>query len=546
MIPASMNRPGLLFWAWLLPGLLAACQPSPSLDASPNIIVILADDMGYSDLGCTGAEIPTPHLDRLAREGHLMTEFYNAARCCPSRAALMAGVYPHQAGMGDMVEGRLWHDSTFLSAYQGWLNTEIPTLAEALKDHGYQTLLSGKWHLGNDEPYWPDNRGFERTFAMLHGAGNYFNLKPWISEDQFMRLHLDKVPYEPGENFYMTTAITDHALAFMEERDASKPFFLYLSYTAPHWPLHALPEDIDRFRGSYLEGWHELRRRRFERMKELGILDPTAELSPAYERSPELTPHWDTLSAAAKETWDLRMAVYAAQVYRMDQDIGRVLQHLEDQQELDNTLILFLSDNGATHSSIYRATSWVVDRSGPIGSAASFDAYGGRWGNMSNVPFRLFKHWTTEGGIKTPLIIHWPDGLAGTAPLPAYGHIIDLMPTCLRAAGLSAEVLLTTYPHLEGINLFEGPSSAQDERMLFWEHQDHWAVRQGPWKLVYTHEQGSHPAPRLFHLQDDPAELHDLKEQHPGRYKRLHAAYQQWAKEVGVLPFDSLILARDL
>lgn len=532
-------------------GLALACKPKPETNQEsaldqPNIILILADDMGYSDLSCTGGEIPTPHLDRLAADGILMANFYNASRCCPTRASLMTGLYPHQAGMGDMVEGRLWHDSTFLPAYQGWIDQEATTLAEALQQVNYHTYISGKWHLGNDTAAWPDHRGFEHTFTMLHGAGNYFNLEPWISEDQFMRLHLDQEPYQPEEDFYMTTAVTDHALNFIKSGSMDQPFFLYLSYTAPHWPLHARPEDINKFKGNYLEGWTKIRQQRFQNMIGLGLLPSDTELSEPYYKNPNQ--NWDQLSSEDKELWDLRMAIYAAQIYRMDQDIGRLVSFLEQRGQLDNTLIMFLSDNGATQAGIYQATSWVADRSGPIGSANSFDSYGGGWANASNVPYRLFKHWTTEGGIKTPFILHWPDRVRESKIVREYGHIIDIMPTCLAAAGMEADqISIISAKPMEGIDLLQTIEKPLDtERPLFWEHQGHWAVRKGHWKLVYTDYKDQISEAALYNLENDPAEVNDVKQSNPEKARELQQLYQQWADRVGVVPFDSLILARGI
>lgn len=537
-----MNRKFYSIFAAL--SLFFSCAPTEDKPDPPNIILILADDMGYSDLGCTGAEIPTPNLDRLAANGLMMPNFYNAARCCPSRASLLTGLYSHQAGMGDMVEGRLWKDSTFLQSYQGWLDEDATTLAEALKAADYQTLFSGKWHIGNEEPHWPDNRGFDRTFAMLHGASNFFNMEPWISEDQFMRLHLDGEIYHPGDDFYMTNAITDHAIDFMQDAAQEKPFFLYLSYTAPHWPLHALPEDIEKFRGKYMQGWHQVREERFKQMKELGIIPAEMELSPEFFSDPMTTPQWDTLSQADKETWDLRMAVYAAQMYRMDQGIGKVISYLENAGKLDNTIIMFLSDNGATNAGIYRATSWIADRSGPIGSENSFDSYGARWANASNVPYRLFKHWTAEGGIKTPFIMHWPARIKPETVITNYGHLIDIMPTCLKAAGVP-NATIRDY-NLEGVDLLVPKFEEDTSRVIYWEHQGNWAVRKGPWKLMSVVYKKEPAEVGLYNLEQDPAELHDLKNEFPEKTKELHGLYKTWAERVAVMPFDSLILARPI
>jgi len=522
-------------------------------DERPNIIVIMADDMGYSDLGCMGSEIPTPNIDHLASQGILMTHFYNAARCCPTRASLLTGLYPHQAGMGDMVEGRLLPDSSFLPSYQGWLGNDCVTLAEVLKMGGHETFISGKWHVGNALEHWPDRRGFDRSFALIHGASNYFNLDPWIRKGQPIILSLDGENYTPGPDFYMTEAFTDHAIRFIEERNMDHPFFLYLAYTAPHWPLQALEEDIKRFEGAYEEGWTVLRQQRFQGLREKGIIGEDTDLTPAFFQSPMLTPAWDTLSEAARVDWQRRMEVYAAMMYRMDLGIGKVLKKLEKSGSLDNTLILFLSDNGATQASIHLATSWYADRSGPIGSAKSFDSQGPRWANANNTPFKLFKSWTTEGGIATPFIACWPKGLESGRIVDTPGHIIDLMPTLIHLAGVD-------YPEkyggqdiqaMEGIDLLptcrgEGKDNS---RMLFWEHHGHWAVRKGDYKLLFTKRAPGIPQDgqlELFDLGEDRSESMDIKDQYPAMVDELSDAYESWAERVGVYPWDSLILASDL
>ncbi len=531
----------LLMWI-----ILGSCQATERT-GSPNIIIILADDMGYSDISCFGSEIPTPNIDYLSDQGLTMTHFYNASRCCPTRASLLTGMYPHQAGMGDMVEGRLLKDSTFLSAYQGWLNEKTPTIAELLKEAGYQTFISGKWHVGDAPEYWPDKRGFDRSFSLINGASNYFNLEPWIREDQEIILIKDGKKITTSPDLYMTTAITEHGLDFIRQRDHKKPFFLYLSYTAPHWPLHALPEDITKFEGQYLKGWDRLRNNRFRRLIDLGILDSTTCLTDPFYANPLITPAWDILSGEDQETWGRRMAVYAAQIYRMDLGIGEIIRMLRKEKELENSLIMFLSDNGATNAAIYLAASWAADRSGPIGSANSFDAYGARWANASNTPFKLFKHWTTEGGIATPFIAFWPQKISPRLENRHYAHVIDLLPTCLDAAGLSDGQNL---PEAEGISLLPVflTNGQNPERILFWEHQGSWAVRKGKWKLVHTKKIMGREVSllELFDLEEDRAECHDLSSEYPEIVRELKELYEKWASRAGVVPWDSLILAREL
>ncbi|UCD27315.1 MAG: arylsulfatase, partial [Planctomycetota bacterium] len=383
----------------------------------PNIILIMADDMGFSDIGCYGSEISTPTLDRLASNGLRFTQFYNTARCCPTRAALLTGLYQHQAGIGHMVG-----DYGFPS-YQGYLNHRCVTIAEALKGGGYQTLMSGKWHVGEERPHWPTDRGFDRYYGLISGGSNYFRL------DSNRQMAVDDQPYLPkGEDFYMTDAFSDNAVNFIDEYGREdKPFFLYLAYTAPHWPLHAWPEDIARYRGKYTIGWDELRKRRHKKMIDMGIVDVSWPLTPRDER----VPAWANIPEEKRDMWDLKMAVYAAQIDRMDQGIGKILAKIREIGELDNTLIMFLADNGGCAEIINRGK-----RGAPPGHRDSFTSYEIGWANASNTPFRLYKHWVHEGGISSPLIVHWPIVIKKPNITHQPGHLIDIMATCLDVAGV--------------------------------------------------------------------------------------------------------------
>jgi arylsulfatase len=482
-----------------------------------SFLVILADDMGFSDIGAYGSEIPTPSIDRLAAMGLRFTQFYNAARCCPTRAALLTGLYPHQAGVGHMVADR---DTP---GYRGRLAGGAVTIAEVLRDAGYRTLLSGKWHVGEDRPHWPVDRGFDRSFALVSGASSYFRL------DEGRRMALDAAPFTPPDaDFYMTDAITEHAVRLIAETArGDAPFFLYVAYTAPHWPLHALREDIARHRGKYAGGWDALRRKRHRRMLALGVVRPEWALSPR----PERLPAWETVED--KESWDLRMAVYAAQVERMDRGVGRIVAAIEAAGKLGDTLILFLSDNGASPEVVDRGKSGA-----PAGSPESYLSYGPSWANASNTPFRLGKARVHEGGIATPLVACWPARIqarGGLAHEP--GHVIDILATCLDAAGVS-------YPRerdgrpvtpLEGRSLLpvlEGRGRSGHEA-IFWEHQGNRAVRRGKWKLVALHGKDW----ELYDLEADRTELHDVARERPDLVKELEALYASWAERCGVLPW---------
>ncbi len=518
----------------------------------PNIIVILVDDMGYSDIGPYGSEIRTPTLDRLAAGGARFSQMYNCARCCPTRASLLTGLYPHQAGVGQMV-----NDRGVGPAYQGYLRDDCVTIAEALKPAGYRTLMSGKWHVGG--PYdaqrpdaWrpgtagfptPYTRGFDEHYGTLAGAANYF--------DPYTLIHNDTFIEPTGDDYYYTDAISENACRMIEASVADEtPFFAYVAYTAPHWPLHAFADDIERYRGQYRQGWDALRTGRHEQLKGLGVLDRKWEISPRDESAPP----W--ADAAEKDWQDARMAVYAAQIDRMDQGVGRIVATLERLGQLDDTLILFLSDNGGCAE--FLAEDGHVARYGgltrdgrPIrignrpdiapGDADTYMSYELPWANASNSPFRLFKHWVHEGGIATPLVAHWPARFAGGALHHQTVHVIDIMATCLEAAGAiyPAEHHGRAVTPLEGesfLPLLEGRSWSR-QRPLFWEHEGNRAVRLGPWKLVSQDERGQW---ELYNMDEDRTELHDLGQREPGRLTELQGLYEQWAQRVGVVPWDQL------
>jgi arylsulfatase A-like enzyme len=502
----------------------------------PNILLILADDMGYSDLGCFGSEIKTPNLDRLASEGLQMTRFYNASRSCPSRASLLTGLYQHEAGVGDMV------NNLGVPAYQGYLNHTCVTLAEALKQNGYNTYLSGKWHVGETLENWPVNRGFDHTFGLIGGASNYFKLISYRVNQAPARMALDDKPWSPPDTgFYMTDAIGDFAVRFLgEEAPKPQPFFMYLAFTAPHWPLHALPQDIAKYRGKYMQGWEVMRKQRFERMKELDILDKNTVLSPVDPDSPK----WDNLSQPDKEMWDLRMAVYAAMVDRLDQNVGKVLDKLRQMGELDNTLIIFLSDNGGCHEQIKNRENY-IRTSAETGTPESFDSYEYPWANVSNTPFRLYKHWEHEGGISTPLIAWWPGKIKHhTDKTP--GHIIDIMPTFMEAAQGIYPVeykgnVITPEEGVSLLPLFEGKMITR-KTPLFWEHEGNKAVCDGKWKLVskYNVKEKKFGAWELYDMDTDRSEFHDISAQTPGKVTQLAGEWEAWAKRVGVLSKEEI------
>lgn len=510
---------------------LAQKQKSP-----PNIILIMADDMGYSDIGCFGSEISTPNLDALAKGGLRMTQFYNASRCCPTRASLLTGLYPHQAGVGDMVDPRPF------PSYQGYLNDRCVTIAEAIKTGGYRTFMAGKWHVGTRPQHWPRQRGFDRFFGLIDGASSYFNLTPY-RPNQKLTMALEDEPYIPSNSFYATDAYTDYALKFMTESDGKAPFFLYLAYTAPHWPLHALPADIAKYKGTYKKGWDTLRAERYRRMQALGILDKSTKLSPRDKQVPE----WASLSETEKDGWDEKMAVYAAMIDRMDQNIGRLLKELKESGRDKNTVIFFLSDNGGSHESVQgKFTPEVLAASKkPASDPTSFTAYGYPWANVSNTPFRSFKHWEEEGGISTSFIAYYPGVIKGGSLNHQPAHIVDVMATCLDIAGIRYPTAFKNKPltPLEGLSLLPVFKSEtwKGHDAIFFEHEGHRAVRQKDWKIVSGYQDTTW---HLYNIKNDRTELTDVTATNPEKVNELVRLYHHWAGRVGVMDLKQLAKER--
>jgi arylsulfatase len=505
--------------------------------ARPNIVLIMNDDMGFSDLGCYGSEIRTPNIDSLAQGGVRFTQFYNTARCCPTRASILTGLYPHQAGVGHMVD-----NPKPFPGYRGDLSRNCVTIAEALKPAGYQTFISGKWHvtpITASKHNWPLQRGFDKYYGIIHGAADYFNP---------VSLTRDNQPVEPDKpDYYLTDAIADNAISYIESAARTQPFFLYLTFTSPHWPLHAPPAEIDRYRGRYKDGWDRLREERRRRMLELGIIDTRWPLTP---RDPSV-PAWK--DAPDKEWQERRMEVYAAQIDRMDQNIGRVLAALRKTGQEENTLVLFLADNGGCAEEL-RPKAQAVHipkqtrdgrpvRAGNIpgvmpGAEDTYQSYGVGWANASNTPFRLYKHWVHEGGISTPLIARWPAQIKRHGTLTREpGHLIDMMATCLDVAGAKYPATRKGQPvtPLEGKSLrpaFTGGRIAQREG-IFWEHEGNRAIRQGNWKLVSRHPDRW----ELYDLAADRSELTNLAEKDPKRVEQMTASYEKWAARAQVEPW---------
>jgi arylsulfatase A-like enzyme len=515
-------------------GILLGLCTAVHAQQRPNIILIMADDMGYSDLGSYGGEVQTPNLDQLAKEGIKYKQFYNGARCCPTRAALMTGISPHEAGMGWMAAADLG-----TPAGQGNLNNNCVTIAEVLKTAGYDTYMTGKWHLTNERKIdgevkdnWPRQRGFDHYFGIIPGGANYYT----------PMLYSNNEKYPAPKDFYLTTAISDTSVKYIDHHFNTKPndpMFMYVAYTAPHWPLHALQKDIDKYKEIYKAGWDKMRKARYDKQKQLGLFAAHTPLSP---RDAEI-PDWDQLPEAKKTEMAMRMAIYAAQIDVMDDGIGKIVQTLKQKGQLDNTLIFFLSDNGACAEFISSGASKEVN-----GQQNTFESYRINWANVSSTPFKEYKHYTYEGGIATPLIVHWPKGIdpkLNNRFISDYGHINDIMATCV-------EVGKTTYPStyknnkivpLAGKSLlphFTGKTN--DRGAIYWEHEANIAMREGKWKLVAkTPEDASfsEKSLQLFDMEADPTEMKDLAKGNPELVGKMYKQWLKWANKVGAFPMDT-------
>lgn len=519
--------------------LLALCDRLRAADAPPNILYIVADDLGYSDLGCYGGEINTPVLDSLAAGGVRLTQFYNTGRCCPSRAAILTGQYPHRVGLGHMTTNDLGHPG-----FRGVVSKDAPVIPQVLATAGYRSFMSGKWHLGTDDP---TRHGFEEFYGTLVSAKRFFD------SEHLLRLPQGRQARQyPEGDFYATDAVTDHALDFLKlsRRTPDKPWFLYLAYNAPHFPLHAPPSEIAKYTDRYHKGWDELRSERLARMKQLGIVPESTQLSSRShwqnygETKTGLNPAWNSLSKERRLDLARRMAIYAAMIDRLDQQLGRIISDLKAADEFDNTLIVFTSDNGACFEwdpfgfDIKSSNQNILHKGemlDQMGGPGTFHSVGSGWANASNTPWRLYKHFNHEGGIASPGIVHWPAGLKvspGTINhQPA--HIIDLMPTAIRAADTEYRGDL----RLPGTDLISHINQGGGERLLFFEHQGNRAVRSGRWKLVALDDKPW----ELYDFTSDRTEMNDLAADKPGLVTRLTKEWDQWASRNNVTP-----LPRDL
>lgn len=542
--------------------LLFTVTPSMAEDR-PNIIIVMADDMGFSDIGCYGSEIETPTLDKLAAGGVRFTQFYNTGRCCPTRAALLTGLYPHQAGVGHMMDDRK------LPGYRGRIGPNTQTIAEVLRSSGYATYMSGKWHVTpergpefkpGDKFNWPVNRGFDKFFGTIHGAGSL-----WDPNSLARGLQL----IAPRKDFYYTDDIADNAVQYITEHNSDRPFFMYVAFTCPHWPMHAREKDIAKYKGRYVDGWDNLREERLKRMREMGLIKPNWKLTERDSKAPA----WE--EAKLKDWHQRRMETYAAMIDSMDQNIAKIVGKLKEMDYFDNTLILFLADNGGCaeeHGSrkavkpedlkpypptnpmrpgehqtdmvpkFSREGRKVRSGRGVMpGPADTYVAYGLPWANASNTPFRRYKHWVHEGGISSPLIVHWPKGVKKEMENQLYdqpAHLIDLMATCV-------DVGEAEYPEvangiaitpMQGVSLRPSMTGKPLQRgePIFFEHEGNRALRDGKWKLVARGHNGPW---ELFDMEADRTETNDLSAEQPERVEKMARQYEQWALTALVKPW---------
>ncbi|WP_417851518.1 arylsulfatase [Thalassoglobus sp.] len=498
--------------------ILFSCTFALAEAPRPNIIIILVDDMGFSDIGCYGSEIETPNIDRLAEQGLRFTQFYNYGRCCPTRAALITGRHPHQVGIGHMTEPPE-RPLGFEGPYQGFLNDNCTTIAQVLKDADYHTLMTGKWHLGlHRQECWPMQRGFDKFYGCLSGAVNYF--EPGGGRG----IMFGNEPVETDKDFYATDTFTDYACEFISEttKTDDKPFFLYLAYNAPHWPLNAKWEDFQKYKGKYTEGWEPLMKARLAKQKAIGLFDE--EIVPA----PHVGPKWDSLKPEQQDDLDSIMAAYAGCVDSIDQNIGKLTNHLDSLGKLDNTIIFFLSDNGACQEGgrLGKGSTEMV-RNPPLQTTDGV-RLGLAWANACNTPFRLYKHFIHEGGACTPMIAHWPKGIPQSKRgsfVRNVAYLPDFMATCIDLAGAEYPASL---PPCEGVSitpLLSGSTKPVHTEPIFWEHEGNAGVRSGDWKLVREYKKPW----ELYNISKDRTEMNNLATSNKQQKTDLVKLWETWA-----------------
>lgn len=514
----------------------------------------MLDDMGYSDLGCYGGEIDTPNIDSLARNGVRFSQFYNGGRCCPTRASMLTGLYPHRAGVGHMAS----RDYGF-KGYKGELRPEAATIAENLKAAGYDTWMAGKWHLSinwspnGSKHNWPLQRGFDKFYGTLIAAGSQWNPITLTEGNKSI------FPVPAEQDYYYTEALTNKAVQWMSGQKKKKPFFLYMAYAAPHWPLHARQKVIDKYKKRYLAGYDQLRAARLKKLQAEGLISKTSNLS---TRHPGITP-W--IDEKHKKWQASRMAAYAAMIDQVDTGVGKLIEQLKKNGQFDNTIILVLSDNGGSAlehpNGLIGSTGapWTVMRYVPVftrdkravisgdvvglepGPEDTYGGYGAGWANLANAPFRMFKKFSHEGGVATPLVVSWPAKIKNKGSINHQpGHVIDLLPTFLDAAG--AKPLTTIHGKkamtLDGVSLL--PTLTDNKplapRAIGFEHAGNRGIRFTNWKLVA--ENGGDW--ELYDISKDRTESNNLAKQQPEKFKEMLTLYNQWAKKNWVVEWSKV------
>jgi len=498
----------------------------------PNIILILVDDLGFSDTGPYGAnEIQTPNLNELAQNGLKLKEFYNNSICAPTRASVLTGQYQHKAGVG------YFNVNLGLPAYQGFLNKESLTLAEVLRNGGYSTLMSGKWHVGDDQDQWPNQRGFDKFFGFIGGASNYYE----IGDQQNPTVPLIKnnkpLYLEPGK--YLTDEITNNALEFITDQDKEKkPFFLYLAFNAPHWPLQALPADIEKYKETYKIGWDSLRKQRYENAIKAGVISPDQKIA---QHDEQVKP-WNKLSYDEQQYWQLRQAVFAAMIDHVDQGIGKIRSKLKELKKDDNTLIIFISDNGAQGGNSLRLYTQRTTET--VGAPGSYEVQNSNWSQTGNSPLRNYKATPYEGGISAPFIAWFPGKIKAGTIKKGTGHIIDLAPTFYELAGVKypAEFNGIKINSLAGQSLLPlltgNANEVQRKEPLGWERGGNKAIRSGKWKLVSIAASGGKY--ELYDMEADRAENNNVAASHPEIVEKLKSEYNEWARKNDVVDYELL------
>jgi len=499
----------------------------------PNVVLILTDDLGYSDIGAYGSQIQTPNLDALASNGVSFREFYNVGICAPTRASLLSGQYQHDAGVG------FFAVDLGIPAYQGYLNKESVTIAEVLNQNGYRTYLSGKWHLGTKHDQLPNQRGFDKFYGFPGGASSYFAKKPFTHDP--LEIYYNNVPTKVKDStFYLTDAITTEAIKMVSDTIQQAPFFLYLAYNAPHWPLQAPVEDIEKYKGKFDKGWDQIRQHRRKKLIDCGLINSSEPLS---ER-PSTIPAWDELSKKEQEHWAKYMEVHAAMIDRVDQNIGRLIAHLKESGQYENTVFFFLSDNGAAGEDVNRGfgNAQFADIQAEVGTLDSYKSITHRWAYAANTPFTYWKTFPYEGGISSPFIASFPKRFKENTLVTGRGHLIDIFPTIL-------EVTQSLYPNsykgnkvlpLIGNSLLPQLTGESDVKKdtLFFEWSGNRAVRANQWKILSL---AGETKWKLFNIEKDREETSDVSNLHPELVQELRESYELWAKNHHVVATDSLL-----